>query len=196
MTIKFEGLSLSDQDAVTKVWSELMAALDKQKNLSQNIDRWFGTTCPAQFRTSMPRVLRKFRSCMNLCAITLCCSELDDRDTDTFGAAYHNNGNGGFAPIVNFDPATQPSLRLELDSKWNIGISLYKTPTDRDSAFQTIAHELSHLLMATKDEPWAPPTNKPKCYGEPKCTKLANDNDVRALTNADNWGYFMEDLRG
>lgn len=194
MTIVFEGVPDQDQKTVTLVWTELMRALDKPVNLGQNIDRWFGTACSAQFRTAMPRVLRKFRSCMNLCRVTVCCSDLGDRDVDTFGAAYHNI-NGGFAPIINFDPSKQPALRLELDSKWNIGITLYKTPTDRDSAFQTVAHELSHLLMATKDNPWNPPSKTPKCYGEQRCTALATNNDARALTNADNWGYFMEDLR-
>ena len=195
MTIKFEGLAPSDQQTIGVVWTELMRTLDKPANLNQNIDTWFGTGCPAQFRTGMSRVLRKFRSCMNLCVVTVCCSELDDRDVDTFGAAYHNV-QGGFAPIINFDPAKQPKLRLELDSKWNIGIVLYKTSTDRDSAFQTVAHELSHLLMGTKDHPWQSGQEKPKCYGEEKCRWLASNNDARALTNADNWGYFMEDLRG
>lgn len=196
MTIIFGGLAPSDQTTVTQVWGELMDALDKQKNLQQHIDRWFGTACPAAFRTAMPRVLRKFRSCMNLCNVKVTCSPLDERDIDTFGAAYHNNGAGGFAPIINFDPATQPNLTLELDGRWNIGVALHKTLTDRDSAFQTIAHELSHLLLGTRDEKWNPPTDKPRCYGETKCTHLATNNDVRALTNADNWGYFMEDLKG
>jgi hypothetical protein len=131
---------------------------------------------------------------MNLCRITLVCSELGDRDTDTFGAAYWNTDTG-FAEIMNFNPATQPNLTLELDSKWNVGLELYKTPTDRDSGFETIAHELSHLLMATKDHPWIAGQAKPKCYGEEKCRWLADNNDVRALTNADNWGYFMEEIR-
>jgi hypothetical protein len=120
------------------------------------------------------------------------CCPLEDRDTDTYGAAYHNI-DGGFAEIINFNPASQPELELEIDSKWNIGISMYKTPIDFDSAFQTIAHELSHLLMATKDHPW---NTTSKCYGEPKCRSLATNNRRRALTNADNWGYFIEDLRG
>jgi hypothetical protein len=195
MTVKFEGLSPNDQSSVNIIWAEMMRTLDKPVNMGQKIDRWFGNAVPAAFRNDMPRVLRKFRSSMNLCTITLCCSTLDDRDIDTFGAAYHNNGAGGFAAIMTFNPATQPSLRLELDSLWNTGIEIYKTPTDRDSGFQTIAHELSHLLLATRDHPWAPPAVKPKCYGEPKCTTLATNNDVRALTNADNWGYFIEDLR-
>jgi hypothetical protein len=194
MTIRYEGVSSNDQEIIAKVWAELLRTLDKPAHLNQRIDRWFGTGCSAAFRTSMPRVLRKFRSCINLCSFTICCSALDDRDVDTFGAAYHNI-EGGFAEILNFNPATQPKLRLELDSKWNIGITMYKTQDDRDSAFQTIAHELSHLLMATKDHPWNPPNKTPKCYGEEKCTALATNSDARALTNADNWGYFIEDLR-
>lgn len=191
MTIIYEGLSKLDQITVEKIWTELMSTLDKPNNLQQNINTWFGTNCPGPFRTNIGRVLRKFRTSMNLCRFTLCCSALGDRDENTFGAAYHNI-TGGFAEIITFNPATQPNLRLELDSKWNIGISLYKTPTDRDSAFQTIAHELSHLLMATRDHPWS---DQAKCYGETRCRTLATNNDVRALTNADNWGYFMEDLR-
>ncbi len=195
MTIAFEGLSVPDQKNVTTVWAEIMRLLDKPTGMQAAINTWFGTNCPPAFRNGVPAVLRKFRSCMNLCTITLCCSTLDDRDVDTYGAAYHNL-NGGFAPIVNFDPNTQPSLRLELDSKWNIGITMYRTVGDKDSAFQTIAHELSHLLMGTRDHPWNPPTAKPKCYGEQKCLALATADDVRALTNADNWGYFIEELRG
>ncbi|MEO1043372.1 MAG: M35 family metallo-endopeptidase [Pseudomonadota bacterium] len=192
MTITFQGLSPTDRDTVTEIWNDMMATLAAPDQLDTNITRWFGANCPAAFRTGMPRVLRKFRTCMNLCNVTLMCCDLDDRDIDTFGAAYLNT-NTGFAEIINFNPATQPDLKLELDSQWNIGISRYKTATDRDSAYQTIAHELSHLLMATNDHPWAFGS---KCYGETKCRLLATNNDVRALTNADNWGYFIEDLRG
>lgn len=194
MTIIFQGLSAQDQDDINKIWAELMRTLDKPVNMNQKINTWFGVACPANFRLSVPRLLRKFRSSMNLCKINVCCSTLDDRDIDTFGAAYWNT-NTGFADIINFDPKTQPKLTLELDSLWNIGLEIYKTPTDLDSGFQTVAHELSHLLMATKDHPVTAGQAKPKCYGETICRGLAASSDVRALTNADNWGYFMEDLR-
>ncbi len=195
MSIVYEGVSPGDQTTVSVVWAEMLRTLAQPANMDAKIDRWFGTACPAAFRADMPRVLRKFRSSMNLCSVTVCCCTLDDRDINTFGAAYHNNGMGGFAPITSFDPGLQPSLRLELDSRWNIGVSLYKTSTNLDSAFQTVAHELSHLLLATRDHPWNPPGAEPKCYGVGKCTALATNNDARALTNADNWGYFIEDLR-
>ncbi len=191
MTITFEGLSVQDQETVTTIWTEMMRTLGDPSNLNQRITTWFGAGCPAQFRTGMPRVLRKLKSCMNLCNVTLMCCPLEDRDVNTYGAAYHNI-DGGFAEIVNFNPATQPELNLEIDSKWNIGIEMYKTPVNRDSAFQTIAHELSHLLLATKDEP---ADGGGKCYGEAICRNLATNNDARARTNADNWGYFIEDLR-
>jgi hypothetical protein len=195
MSIVYEGLAPSDQTTVAVAWTEMLRALANPAQLDARIDRWFGTACPAAFRANMPRTLRKFRSSMNLCAVTVCCSTLDQRDIDTFGAAYHNNGAGGFAPINSYDPVSQPNLRLELDGRWNIGVPLYKSAGNFDSAFQTLAHELSHLLLATRDEPLNPPAASPKCYGEPVCTALATANDPRALTNADNWGYFIEDLR-
>jgi hypothetical protein len=116
MTIQLVGLAPTDQDTVTTIWQEMMRVLDKPANLQANIDTWFGNACPAPFRTAIPRVLRKFRSCMNLCTVEVFCSALDDRDVNTYGAAYHNIA-GGFAPIINFDPTTQPLLKLELDSK-------------------------------------------------------------------------------
>lgn len=191
----FEGLSVSDQKVVTTVWAEMLRVLGKPTGMQGAIDTWFGANCPPAFRTGMPAMLRQFRSCMNLCTITLCCSTLEDRDVNIYGAAYHNLDDG-FAPIVNFDPNTQPSLRLELDGAWNVGIPMYRTANNEHSAFVTIAHELSHLLLGTDDHPLNPPAAKPKCYGARICLALAESDDDRALTNAENWGYFIEELRG
>jgi hypothetical protein len=134
MTIQFEGLSGTDRAMVTLSWGELMRTLGSPRTLNPSIDAWFGTNCPAPFRANIERVMSKFRSCMNLCTITVCCAEFGDRDVDTFGAAYHNTDTG-FAEIINFDAVSQPKLRLELDSRWNIGVNLHKTPTDFDSGF-------------------------------------------------------------
>lgn len=195
MPVKCNGsISPEDQKTIKKIWAELIRTLGNPNNLQANIDRWFGTNCQQHFRDDMGKKLRKLKSCINLTTINIVYSELDDRDTDTFGAAYTNDGNGGFLAIINFDPTTQPALTLELDSKWVTGIPLYKTPVDRDSAFQTIAHELSHLLMGTDDHAWTGGGGG-QCYGDFRCTQLAINNDLNAQTNADNWGYFIEDLR-
>ncbi len=49
---------------------------------------------------------------------------------------------------------------------------------------QTIYHELSHKVLATNDH----------VYGSDKCRALARSNSAEAITNADNYGYFLVNL--
>jgi hypothetical protein len=54
-----------------------------------------------------------------------------------------------------------------------------------ESKFQIIVHEITHLLLATYDHK----------YGYLASRKLAQNCDIEAWENADNWGYFLEEFR-
>ncbi len=53
------------------------------------------------------------------------------------------------------------------------------------SQFQTIVHELTHLILHTEDHR----------YGYQESLKLAQISEPAAWKNADNWGYFLEEFR-
>jgi hypothetical protein len=57
------------------------------------------------------------------------------------------------------------------------------------SQLDTLVHELSHLLLGTKDKTLA---NGKEAYGAKRASKLALESPQRALKNAENWGIFIE----
>jgi hypothetical protein len=59
--------------------------------------------------------------------------------------------------------------------------------TGQDSRAGTLCHEMSHFndIGATKDH----------IYGADNAKKLAKDNSTKALSNADNFEYYMENVK-
>lgn len=56
----------------------------------------------------------------------------------------------------------------------------------------TIFHEMTHKIVKTKDHP--KPSGSGKCYGYNTCKSLAITHPDLAITNADNWGFFMAEV--
>jgi hypothetical protein len=88
---------------------------------------------------------------------------------DTWAAAQQpRDGWGNYTTIAR---ARGQRMNVRLSIKWNRS-PLYRTPANRDSKFQVLVHEISHLLLNTDDGQ----------SGNPK-------------READNWGYFVEEFR-
>lgn len=73
-----------------------------------------------------------------------------------------------------------PSYAMGLPSAWTGG-----------DKFECLVHELSHAVLGTVDVASA---GGRVAYGGNLCRALATGNSVRALTNADSWGFFVEEF--
>ena len=57
---------------------------------------------------------------------------------------------------------------------------------------ETLLHELSHIVLGTKDEKLD--DNTTTAYGGANARLLAVQSATRAQTNAENWGFFVRDV--
>ncbi len=85
--------------------------------------------------------------------------------------------------ISGISTETTP-FKITLGGGWHER-PLFKNISQMDSQFQTMVHELSHLLMNTIDF----------VEGYNTCLTYAVNNCQFAKGNADNWGYFVEEFR-
>ena len=84
---------------------------------------------------------------------------------------------------LNQQPETT-TFKIALGSGWHER-PMFRNPANSCSQFQTIVHELSHLLVGTDDI----------TSGYNRCQKYANNNSNFAKKNADSWGFFIESFR-
>ena len=55
--------------------------------------------------------------------------------------------------------------------------------------FETLVHELTHVLWGTADHPLS---TRVTAYGDYNALALAIEDDDVAFDNAENWGIFLE----
>lgn len=158
------------------------------------MNRWFGDSSPA-FRKSLAKDLNQLRANLNIRTITVGYEELNARDSGTNAGAWNdftkrlNLGTDlSHIPIgrsgIELDMAfSSLPLYMPLDGNRQIDVTGYN-----QSKFETLIHELSHLLLGTKDEDW----NGKDAYGAKRASRLAANNPVKAKNNAENWGIFIE----
>ena len=58
--------------------------------------------------------------------------------------------------------------------------------------FQTVVHEISHIVLGTADETLADGTT---AYSGTSARQLATEDTTKAKNNAENWGLFIEEFR-
>lgn len=191
MGLTATGLGPADQALVRTMGPEIIRVLRAASARIRAGDDfsqlWFGDDS-AQWIIQLKAKLNRMASVLNLQPIDIHGSALDRR-TGAFAAAQmpaggwrDNTANVGQAGFVTRSQGQGFNIRLDL--KWN-GASTYRTAATRDSKFQTLVHELTHLIIDTEDEE----------YGPIKCRALAIASPARAKTNADSWGYFVEEFR-
>jgi len=162
-------------DACSKAQTELAAG----RGLTE-VGRWFGTTPPATIKTKVG----KLRSFFNLNAITLHFATLTKRGTNV-AAAFRPSG--GWDDYTNVTKAQRTTFEMYLNSAWEEKPVWSTGPLQTAGAggkFKTLVHELSHLALNTNDHK----------YGAANCVLLAASDAAKALDNADNWGFFVEEF--
>mmetsp|Transcript_65371 Transcript_65371/g.121866 ORF Transcript_65371/g.121866 Transcript_65371/m.121866 type:complete len:400 (+) Transcript_65371:1079-2278(+) len=68
--------------------------------------------------------------------------------------------------------------------------------SDLGEKIETLTHEGSHHAIAHTDDVWADKSRDIKAYGRSTCKQLAREHPDRAIRNADNHCYFINDING
>ncbi len=161
------------------------AAEDVRKGRADNnCLRWFGDNTAA-WKHQLALMLSRFASVVNTTDITVNCLHWRERDPD-YGA-WALEPTGGWNNYTNLTRAQQGrNFTIFLDRGFS-SVPTYRPTahTASDTKFQTLVHELSHLIIDTRDH----------VYGPIRCRARAVSNSAQARVNADSWGYFVEDLR-
>ena len=125
-------------------------------------------------------------SIINLHDVTVGFRQLAHRSKKTFAAATKPAGLGGWQAFHSVAEARNRSFRLWLDIRWN-SAPIHRSDAEKDSRFQTLVHEFTHMVLNTDDIPGS--------YGYDEALDLAVQDSDSAKKNADNWGYFVEEIR-
>ncbi|MDV6034726.1 MAG: hypothetical protein F9B45_32465 [Phycisphaera sp. RhM] len=191
MGLVAQNLGPSDQTAITTLGPEIIRTL---RTISGTIragnaasQTWFGDNGAAWIQ-ELKRKLNRMASVINLQSIAVHGSELNRRGGGTYAAA--QRPAGGWGDYTSVSASQGQNFHMRLDNNWN-NSPLYATATNADSKFQTLVHELTHLILDTEDEEY----DGEDAYGVAACQGLAADDPATAKTNADNWGYFVESFR-
>lgn len=186
-----KNLSSTDQTTLKKLETEIIRTLRKAstnikaggcKALSQT---WFGDNTRT-WMTSLGRDLNTLASMLNVKTITVDGLNYRQRDPEFYGWAHPPTG--GWQKHTSMTDAQGQNFRISLDSAWDALPDYRRGTAPGFSKFHGIVHELTHLILSTDDI-------KPNPYGPTNCTTKANTNPQTAKDNADNWAFFVDDIR-
>jgi hypothetical protein len=187
MSFSMVGLGPADQ-AIIRLLSP--AILNTLRGAAETVKRggggaesskWFGDNSRL-WLGQLAGSLNRMASIVNLEEIRIGFTSLGERST-SFAAALQPTG--GWGDYSQLSRARGRSFQIELDVSWNKAPLFRPNNQPGDSMFQTLVHELSHLVLGTDDYE----------YGVADCLQLAHDNPLNARRNADSWGYFIEEFR-
>lgn len=185
------------QDQVARFQPQIMTAL--QRAASATRERKAGAECTTWFGDSsgpfvgrLSKALARMRSIINTQRIDIVFAPLMDRSGDENAAAYAPAE--GWAEYLDFAQASRQGFTIHLNENFR-RLPLYCNPSpdqvDGQSQFETIVHELSHLILGTDDEKLGRDT----AYGAKAARDLARASPYKAKNNAENWGLFVESFR-
>jgi hypothetical protein len=185
------------QDQVARFQPQIMAALQKatsaarERKADAHCATWFGDSS-GPFMGRLSKALSKMRSIINTQRIDVVFAPLSDRSGDENAAAYAPAE--GWAEYLDFAQAEKQGFTLHLNENFR-RLPLYCTPSpaqvDGQSQFETLVHELSHLILGTDDELYG----GYEAYGAKAARDLAKASSYKAKNNAENWGLFVESFR-
>ncbi len=185
------------QEQIARFQPEIMRALQKAADQTRTgaaaaaCDLWFGDSS-GPFMGRLSTMLRKFRSIINTQNINVVFAPLGSRNTNENAAAYYPAG--GWNEYFDFAIASGQGFTMHLNEAFR-RLPIYCIPNPAtamdQSQFETIVHELSHLVAGTDDERSGGVT----AYGADAARALARSSPYKAKNNAENWGLFVESFR-
>ena len=193
MSFKFATPGLSseiDSMVIINAINECRKRIDSGAANSA-LQRWFGDTSMEWKKTAKQR-LEQMRRVINLQEITIGVRDLDERNTGENAAALP----GSATSIVPGTTQSYKGRQVLLNSAFNrlpryLPMSNGVTDTTgwNQSKFETVIHELTHVILSTDDEKLA---NGNNAYGAQRAKDLATENSAKAKNNAENWAIFIE----
>lgn len=184
------GLGPQDQMILRTLEPEVLAVLRKAASLTKTFKcrpqsrMWFGDNTDV-WMMSLGTSLDRLASILNTKPIQVMGTNWQDRDTGTSAAA--RAPRGGWNTYTDMTGAQDRNFRIRVDIAWNTKPTFRPGNTPGLSKFHTIVHELTHLVLNTDDVSPA--------YGETNCKNKADNNPAAAKKNADNWAFFVDDMR-
>jgi len=199
-------MGFSTSDSYIKGWidrfgMELMEALANGRKRVEDgsanaaVSRWFGTTLDAGERQKFGKRLGTIRSNLNIRSISVGFMALQARVSSQNARAW-NIGMPQLSLGSNLAPPGSGGINtIELDVGFKILPDYLPKATNgtvdasayHQSKFETLVHELTHVLVGTKDEALA---SGATAYGAQNALALAAENPTKAFNNAENWCAF------
>lgn len=186
MSFVITGLGPEDQKFVLQLSPMILNTLHTAASTIQRgggtkeSTGWFSDSSKP-WMTQLASDLSHFASIFNLEKISIGFRPLARRKGSYAAAQMPEDGWGKYTQLSK---ARGQGFTVMLDTMWN-QTPLIRTAGGQDSMFQTLVHELTHLVIGTEDEQ----------YSFDPCLELAKRAPAKAKINADSWGYFVEDFR-
>ncbi|MBW2481058.1 MAG: hypothetical protein JRF38_13810 [Deltaproteobacteria bacterium] len=187
------GLQSKIKGFEPEILNALNEAANKVKNgqASTECQRWFGDASSG-FASRLEKVLRQFCSIINTQKISVNFASLKDRDRYENAAAY--SPKSGWDEYINMTKVQGQELTMHINEAF-ARLPIYCNPdpatTVGQSQFETVVHELSHLILNTDDIVH----NGNTAYGATAARNLAAADANNAKKNAENWGLFVEEFK-
>ncbi len=156
--------------------------------------RWFGDNSPP-FAKIMKEKIAKMRSVLNAQSIECTTTMLGGNQNENASATHFTTGIFGGASSSRVGKMTSTQTKLNVSPHFAalpptaIGAAAAWTGQDK---LETLLHELSHFVFATGDELLNDGVTI--AYGGANARLLATQSVLRAKNNAENWGFFIEEL--
>ena len=154
---------------------ELVNSAFKNPNENGAAEWWFGSGVDHKVLAAKLDSFKIFLSKLSLLCFE--CAEGTEYAT-SYAACAQNQFN-----------ATSTDLRIYLgggfkNDKYSLGVII-----------NAYLHELSHICLRTDDVPKGEKNDSKKYYTAKKARELAKTNPKLAITNAENWGYYLCEFR-
>ena len=187
---------------VRKFGQEILSALATARDLTENgagdkaFTRWFGKPSLAD-RTHFAKQIAQMRSNLNLRSIVVGFVTLKSRQSHQNARAWNVSAPQLALGKSLAAPGADGLSTIELDLNFNglpdylrvLGDGTIDASAGHQGRFQTVIHELTHVLLGTKDLKLA---NGNIAYGAMNAAALAKEDPKKARENAENWGIFIE----
>lgn len=201
MTLDISGVTQSQGTLVKALESEMLSALQKArdkvagKQAGAAMTRWFGANTDT-LANDVKGKLARMRSTLNNRKVKVLNGE-KSRPAGENAMATHYTG-GLF--LTGLSESDRVSRMLDDDDSIHISPNfknLARTASGTASSWtgqdklETLLHELSHIVLGTKDETLNDGTT---AYEAQNARLLAVQSAAKAQNNAENWGFFIEEL--
>lgn len=192
--------TLITQQIIGMVMSGLQEAAARTESGAANAAclRWFGDSSD-NFRKDLASRIRKMRSNINVRTINVSMQALVTRNQYENAAAWndgsshlrfedsysHVGTHGGIRSEIYINEAfASLPQKLVVLNDGSVDSSFWN-----QSKVETLIHELSHLILGTKDEKLS---RRTVAYGAQNAEALARNDPTKAKTNAENFAIFIE----